>query len=86
VIYAFLSKSISFPFLFPGPKQDALIAAEGIGLVILYYRKDRVKLILEKYSHESDKDRRKGNAIVAIYVSLSFLFIFVGGFFKAGKL
>ena len=86
VISGFLSKTISLPFLFANPKQGAWFTGILIGLVILYYRKDKRESILEKYSQESNNDRRKGNAIVAVYVALSFLLIFAVAFFRPGKL
>jgi hypothetical protein len=85
VISGFLSKTTSLPFLFANPKQGAWLTGILIGLVILCYRKDKRESILEKYSQESNKDRRKGNAIVAVYVLLSFLSIFVVAFFRPGK-
>ena len=40
----------------------------------------------KKYSQESEKERIRGNIIVALYVSISFLSIFVVTFFIPGKL
>jgi hypothetical protein len=86
VISGFLSKTISLPFLFTNPKQAAWLTGILIAAAILYFRKDKRELIFEKYSQESSKVRRKGNAIVAVYVALSFLLIFAVGFFRPGKL
>ena len=72
VISGFLSKTISLPFLFTNPKQGGWFTGILIGLVILYFKKEKHETILEKYSQESNEDRRWGNALVAVYVALSF--------------
>lgn len=53
---------------------------------MVYYNKVRYKQILTKYSQESEKERIKGNIIVALYVIISFLLIFLVAFFRPEKL
>jgi hypothetical protein len=86
VISEFLSKTISLPFIFTNPKQGGWFTGILIVLAMLYYKKDKREFILEKYSRESNEERKRGNAIVAVYVALSFLLIFAVAFFKPGKL
>lgn len=86
VLNAFLAKTGVLPFLFSSPKQGGWITAAFIVLVMLYYRKDKREAILQKYSQESEGERKKGNAIVAVYVGISFLLIFAVAFYKPGKL
>lgn len=86
VINALLSKTIKLPFLFSSPKQGSLFVALLIALVVLYFRKDKRTTILERYSSESNEQRKKGNAFVAIYIAFSFLLIFAVAFYKPGKL
>jgi NADH:ubiquinone oxidoreductase subunit 5 (subunit L)/multisubunit Na+/H+ antiporter MnhA subunit len=86
VVSGFLSKIISLPFVFANPKQGGWFTGILIVLVMLYYKKDKRESILEKYSQESNEERKKGNAIVAVYVALSFLLIFAVAFFRPGKL
>lgn len=86
VISAFLAKIDVMPFLFSNKEQGGLFALAVIVLAILYYRKERYRPIIKKYLQENDKERIRGNVIVAIYVALSFLLIFAVAFFKPGKL
>jgi hypothetical protein len=86
VISAFLAKLDVLPFLFSNKAQGGVFALIIIVLAMFYYRKERYRLIIKKYSQENDKERIRGNVIVAIYVALSFLLIFAVAFFKPGKL
>ena len=86
VISAFLAKLDILLFLFSNNTQAGIFALIIIVLTIFYYRKKRYKPIIKKYSQESQKERVRGNVIVAVYVALSFLLIFVVAFFKPGKL
>src|SRR5690606_19296244 len=86
VLNGFLAKTVASPFLFSNPKLAGLFALVLIVLAILYYGEDKRESILEKYTQESEKERKKGNAIVAIYVGLSFLLIFAVAFYRSGKL
>jgi multisubunit Na+/H+ antiporter MnhB subunit len=86
VLYLFLVKINILPYLFRNSKQGGWFFALFIVLAMLYYGKDKRESILEKYSQESNKERKNGNAIVAVYVSLSFLLIFAVAFFRQGKL
>jgi membrane protein implicated in regulation of membrane protease activity len=86
VISAFLAKLDVLPFLFSNKAQGGVFALIIIVLAMFYYRKVRYRLIIKKYSQENDKERIRGNVIVAIYVALSFLLIFAVAFFKPGKL
>jgi hypothetical protein len=86
VVNALLSKTIGIPFLFSTPKQGGLFVAFLISLLALYFRKDKRASILERYSLESDQQRKKWNIIIAIYIALSFLSIFAVAFYKPGDL
>lgn len=86
VLNAFLAKLDLVPFLFANRAQGGIFALVVIVLTMLYYRKGRYQPILKKYSQESDKARIRGNAIVAIYVGVSFLLIFAAAFFRPGKI
>ena len=86
VVNGLLAKVASLPFLFSRPAQGGWLTAVLVGLVLFYYSKSRRELVFEKYSQENESDRKKGNAIVAIYVTLSFLLIFAIAFYKPGKL
>jgi len=56
-----------------------------IGYLYFLFR-NRYKTIVSKYETESDRERKLGNLIVAIYIIVSFLLIFPVGFFKPGKM
>ena len=86
VISAFLAKLDVLPFLFSSKEKGGAFALVIIVLAMFYYRKERYRSIIKKYSQENDKERIRGNVIVAIYVTLSFLLIFAVAFFKPGKL
>lgn len=85
VISAFLAKLDVAPFLFANSKQGGIFALVLIILLMLYYRKERYKAILKKYSQENEKQRIRGNILVALYVAISFLSIFAVAFFRPGK-
>jgi len=86
VISAFLAKIDVIPFLFSSKEKGGAFSLALIVLAMFYYRKERYRPIIKKYSQENDKERIRGNVIVAIYVALSFLLIFAVAFFKPGKL
>lgn len=82
VISGFLSKLIGLPFLFSNSYDGGIFASIIIIFTFLYYSKKRLRLILKKYSQESQKARIKGNIIVSIYVVISFFLIFAVAFFR----
>lgn len=86
VVNALLSKLDIFPFLFSGKIQVGIFVLVTILFPIIFYNKKRFKTVQKKYSQENNKERIKGNIIVAIYVAISFLSIFAVAFFKPGKL
>lgn len=85
-INAFLAKLDIFPYLFSSKIQVCVFGLTTILLTIIFYNKKRYKSIQKKYSIENNKERIKGNLIVAIYVAISFISIFAIAFFKPGKL
>jgi len=86
VISAFLAKMDILPFLFSSKEQAGAFASAVIILTMFCYRKKRYKQVLKKYAQESDKERIRGNIVVAIYVVVSFLLIFAVAFFRPGKI
>lgn len=83
---AFLAKVNIGHFIFKDPKEGGWFTALVIILAMLYYRNDKYTSVLNKYSEENEKERKRGNLIIAIYVAISFLSIFAVAFFKPGKL
>jgi hypothetical protein len=86
VLFMMLAKLDIFPFLFSSKEQTGVFALILIMLPLLYYRKKRIRLILQEYSQESNRARVRGNIIVSVYVALSFLLMFIVPLFRAGKL
>jgi hypothetical protein len=86
VIYLFLVKIDVLPFLFTNKKQGGIFTALMIVLAMLYYRKAKRTTLIDKYFQESNKERKRGNAMVAVYVVVSFILIFAVAFFRPGKL
>lgn len=86
VVNAFLAKINLLPFLFSDKIQAGIFVFVIILFTMLYYNKKRYRLIQMKYSQENNKERIKGNIIIALYVSISFLSIFAVAFFRKGKL
>ena len=76
VISAFLAKIDVLPFLFSSKEQGGVFALITIIVTMFYYRKERYRPIIKKYSQENNSQRIRGNIIVAVYVALSFLLIF----------
>ena len=67
LINAFLAKIDIGHFLFTDPKEGGLLTLIIIILSALYFNKKKQEIILSKYSTESEKERKKGNAIIAVY-------------------
>ena len=86
VVYLFLVKIDVVPYVLKKAGFGGVFIAIMIAAAMLYFNKERRELILEKYSDEQEVTRKWGNRIVVIYVVLSFLLIFVVGFFRPGKL
>lgn len=87
VIVGFMAKLKLITFFFSNKYQVGLLVFICIIISAIYFLSNkRYKAIFEKYSQESKKDRIMGNTVVAIYVAISFLSIFVVAFFKSGKL
>lgn len=78
------SKMNILPILFSSPKIGGVFAFIFIVLSMVYFNKIRIKRILDKYSQESNKQRIRGNVIVAIYIGFSFLLIFIVPLYKPG--
>jgi hypothetical protein len=86
-IGSFLRKLDLLPFFFKSTIQVVIfmICLFGIISILFLYRK-RYKTIIAKYEMESEKNRKRGNLFVWIYVVVSFLLIFAVAFYKPGKL
>lgn len=81
-----LSKLSIMPFLFSSSEEGGVFAFIVIVLSMIYFNKKRIKLILDRYSQESNKQRIRGNVFVAVYVGISFLLVFLVPLFKPGEL
>ncbi len=86
VINAFLAKMNLIPFVFTNPKQGSFLIAFLIILAFIYFGKAKRETVIKKYEVETNRQRIKGNAIVSVYVGISFLLIFAVAFFKPGYL
>lgn len=86
VLNAFLAKIDMMPFLFSNKYQGGLSSFLFIILCLYSFREEKRKSIISKYFDESKSERIKGNLMVAAYVSISFLSIFLVAFFRPGKL
>lgn len=87
VLGTFLRKVHILPFFFSDKMQ---VIAFMVGLLIMIFfffmHKKRYKGIIEKYKAESERQRKKGNLYVWLYIVLSFLLIFAVAFYKPGVL
>lgn len=86
IINMLLSKMSIVPFLFSSSEEGGTFAFIAIALSMIYFNKKRITLILDRYSRESNKQRKKGNIFVAVYVGISFLLVFIVPLFKPGEL
>ncbi len=87
IVSAFLSKLDISSFLYKDSATGGICTALiMVMLGVLYIRKKRYERVNEKYRDEPNAQRIKGNAIVALYVGISFIAIFAVAFFKPGYL
>ncbi len=86
VVYLFLVKIDILPYVFTNTRQGGWIIALLIVLSLVYFNKNKRESILKKYFEENQKERIRGNIIISIYVTISFLSIFAVGLFHPGKL
>lgn len=86
VIFAFLVKIDIGLFPFPDKVEAGVLCVTLIILMMFIYRKKRSEDVLKRYQQETNKQRIRGNIIVAAYVGISFLLIFAVAFFRPGKL
>ncbi len=86
IMNAFLAKIDVGYFLFKNVRLGGFIIAIFISLILIYYNKNRRETIFKKYSQEDNEKRKKGNAIIAIYIGISFFLIFAVAFFKPEKI
>ena len=85
-VNAFLAKTISLYWFFKNYRTGGGFVLIVIPLLMLFFRREKRSSIIEKYSKENNKQRIRGNIVIAIYASLSLILIFVVAFYKAGKL
>ncbi|AZI66170.1 hypothetical protein EIB71_00075 [Kaistella daneshvariae] len=74
------------PFLFANQTQGGIFAFINIILTMLYYRKKKSQSIIDSYSQEDRTERIKGSVMVAIYVAISVLLMFIVPLFRPGEL
>lgn len=86
VINAFLAKMNLTPFLFTSPKQGSFLIVFLIIVTFIFFGKTKRETVIKRYEVETNARRVKGNAIVSVYVGISFLLIFAVAFFKPGYL
>jgi amino acid transporter len=86
VLYTFLVKIDILHNIITNSKECGAFCFIMMCVFGIIYRKKKRKEVIEKYSIESESDRKKGNVIVSIYVIISFLLIFAVAFFRPGKL
>lgn len=76
VIYGFIAKISSLPFILKGDTVEGIFPLSIMVISALYYNRKRRFLILYKYSHESSKKRKLGNFFTWSYVILTILSLF----------
>lgn len=74
------------PFLFANQTQGGIFAFINIILTMLYYRKKKSQSIIDSYSQEDRTERIKGSVMVALYVAISVLLMFIVPLFRPGEL
>jgi NADH:ubiquinone oxidoreductase subunit 5 (subunit L)/multisubunit Na+/H+ antiporter MnhA subunit len=78
ITIGFFSKLDILPFLFRSKEETAFFCFFCMLFTVFYFFfKKRYKDIIKKYSQETETERKRGNAIVAIYVIISFLLLFL---------
>ncbi|MHB9053385.1 MAG: hypothetical protein ACYC5F_05280 [Thermoleophilia bacterium] len=75
------------PYILPSGKYwGGVINGAIIVLAGIYYTKARQQKIIDKYSQETERQRKRGNLLVKIYVAVSFLSIYAVAFIGPKKL
>ena len=74
------------PFLFANQTQGGIFAFINIILTMLYYRKKKSQSIIDSYSQEDRTERINGSVMVALYVAISVLLMFIVPLFRPGEL
>jgi uncharacterized membrane protein len=87
VIGGLLRKVDLLPVFFTGKKQ-VVIFMVCLFLIsyFLFLKGKKYKKIIAEYEQESESQRKRGNLIVWLYVIISLAMVFVGAFYKPGKL
>ncbi|MCL2593833.1 MAG: hypothetical protein FWD82_10795 [Defluviitaleaceae bacterium] len=80
-----LAKLDILPAIYPNSKLTLYINFIFLALSYVYFR-FKSKTIIGKYSQESDKQKRKGNENLVIYVIITLFVGVVGSFYKPGYL
>lgn len=86
VLNMLLSKLDLLPFLLRNKYLGGLFVIVIMMITFYYFKGIQLKKVLDKYANETEKNRIKGNILIAIYVAISFLSIFAVAFFRPGKL
>jgi len=83
----FLRKLELIPYFFTGKSQIVgFMGCLFFGAYLLFIRKEKYKKIIIKYDQENEEKRKKGNLIIWLYVTVSFLLFFIVALYKPGKL
>ncbi|MHB8859825.1 MAG: hypothetical protein ACYC6Z_10160 [Thermoleophilia bacterium] len=74
------------PLIFPNKYWGGVLNIAIAILASIYYSGERRQKVIDKYSKETEKLRKRGNLLVKIYVVVSFLSIYAVAFIGPSKL
>jgi hypothetical protein len=86
VLYLWLVKIGVVPYIFPSAKAGGGVVLVCILGSLFYFTRYRREIIIDRYSSEQIRSRRRRGSLVIIYVIVSILLIYVVGLYKPGIL
>ena len=86
VLYLWLVKIGVVPYIFPSAKAGGGVVLVCILGSLFYFTRYRREIIIDRYSSEKARSRRRRGSLVIIYVIVSIILIYVVGLYKPGIL
>ncbi len=81
-----LAKLDILPFMYRTTGQAKVMSIILAVLSYIYFRGDRAKAIIDRFSQETDKQRKRGYFLFIAYIILLVVAFYVLAFFKPGYL
>jgi uncharacterized membrane protein len=86
VFYLWLVKVGIIPYIFPSAKAGGVVVLVCIIGSLFYFTQYRREVIVNRYSSEQIRSRRRRGSLVVLYLIISILLIYFIGLYKPGIL